>query len=185
MDFFIQGIQQALETRRYSILEFLKMAAIRRVEVRYRLDVAVMRQRYFNDDLIMEEEVLLEHIRDVAQLLAIQAPMGDENPIDGVNYYVGETIMQEEQEIAPWIHAATAGMIFQDQPAAENNTQCCVCLMNEAKAVFCPCGHLCLCMECKHKTGISPKSTPRPDQNRLKFVCFICQTPSHSLMAIF
>ncbi|XP_044586065.1 uncharacterized protein LOC123266096 [Cotesia glomerata] len=146
MDLFIQGIQEALETRRYSMLEFLEMAAIRRVEVRYRLDVAVMRQQYVDDDLKMEEEVLLGHIRDVELPAAIQAPIDAANPIDDINHYAGEIIMENQQEVAPWIHAATAGMIFPDQPAIEG-AQCYACLVNQAKAVFCPCGHLCLCLE--------------------------------------
>ncbi|CAD6216276.1 GSCOCG00011332001-RA-CDS, partial [Cotesia congregata] len=120
MDIYIRNIQEALETRRYTMLEFLEMAAVRRLEVRHRLDVAVMRQQYLDDALTQEEEVLLEHIRNAVELPAIHhAPLNAANPIDEIDYYAGEIIEEDEPEVVPWIHDASAGMVFADQLAVE------------------------------------------------------------------
>lgn len=73
-------------------------------------------------------------------------------------------------------------MVFEDQAAAEEINLCKICLENESKVVFCPYGHLGLCLECKYKLEMS---IPREALQMPKFICLISQAPSTALMTIY
>ncbi|XP_057324198.1 uncharacterized protein LOC130666891 [Microplitis mediator] len=247
-DMYIHRIQEPLESRRYSMAEFLEMAVVRRIEVRFQLDTAVNRQQYLNDELMMDEEVQLNHIQnnqggarpdellpvavaldnqefvaadvhhqlpdaaapedavpvaaglriellDAAapedavpvaaglrnKLLAAIAPneaLAAEELTNNINYYENEVLTEEEPEEQAWIQAFTQGMIFQDQPAPEGTDPYRLCLENKTKVIFCPCGHLSLCLECRYKFEASIQRRNLLPMNNAPLICFICQAES-------
>ncbi|XP_044584597.1 uncharacterized protein LOC123265075 [Cotesia glomerata] len=132
------------------------------------------------------EEPIAELVAETVEEPEVQPearPGAAESFAQDEDYFRGEMQLFDEPDQAPWINSSTEHLIFNDQVAANFSVACLACRINQPKAAFSPCGHHCLCLECKFKIEAAAE---RDNAHRPSFTipCFLCREASTSIIVI-